>query len=101
MGGVCVICGSTDRLEFDHIDPTTKTFNIGKMWSASDAVIEAELQKCQLLCYAHHRQKSGAEITAKAKHGGWTWAVKRKCPCEKCELARIEYKRKNRKRRHR
>jgi hypothetical protein len=26
LGGACVECGATDRLEIDHVDPATKSF---------------------------------------------------------------------------
>jgi 5-methylcytosine-specific restriction endonuclease McrA len=58
LGGQCVSCGSTERLEFDHIDPSTKSYNIGKMWSLSQAKLVSELDKCQLLCYDCHRVKT-------------------------------------------
>lgn len=49
-------CGSTDRLELDHIDPTKKVSH--KIWSWSAAKREAELVKCQVLCYDCHKKKS-------------------------------------------
>lgn len=61
LGGKCVVCGTTEGLEFDHIDPETKTMSIGKMWHASKARLELELTKCQLLCSTHHDEKSRRE----------------------------------------
>lgn len=29
LGGVCVVCGTTDGLDFHHVDPSTKSFTIG------------------------------------------------------------------------
>jgi len=50
LGGRCVRCGSTDELEFDHIDPETKVFAVGSdMSRAWDKLVEEAL-KCQLLC---------------------------------------------------
>jgi 5-methylcytosine-specific restriction endonuclease McrA len=60
LGGKCAKCGSTDRLEFDHIDPATKSFALSSH-AATDAEFFEELKKCQLLCYKHHREKSGLE----------------------------------------
>lgn len=57
-GGRCVQCGATDNLEFDHIDAATKSATISKLWSMNDEIIEAELEKCQLLCHDHHMEKS-------------------------------------------
>src|SRR5690348_7168168 len=60
-GKCCVICGSTDRLEADHIDPSTKDPQLKKgtsLWSWSDKRREAELAKCQVLCHEHHLAKT-------------------------------------------
>lgn len=35
LGGKCVRCGSTNDLEFDHIDPETKRFAVGSDMSKS------------------------------------------------------------------
>ena len=61
LGGVCVKCGSTDELEFDHVDRSTKIKSIGCMSSASKKLFEAELAKCQLLCSPCHLEKSKSE----------------------------------------
>jgi len=61
LGGICVVCGTSENLEFDHIDPATKdprlkiqgiNFNWNWVW-----VLE-EIAKCQLLCQQHHLEKS-------------------------------------------
>lgn len=31
LGGCCVRCGTTESLEFDHIDPSTKTATIARL----------------------------------------------------------------------
>lgn len=56
----CVHCGSTEPLELDHIDPTTKLINPRNFWSMSDKnpkKIE-ELAKCQVLCHDCHIKKT-------------------------------------------
>jgi 5-methylcytosine-specific restriction endonuclease McrA len=65
LGGRCSMCGSTAKLEFDHIDPASKTINIAKLWTASRVRFEAEVSKCQLLCKACHIAKSQAEGSLK------------------------------------
>lgn len=76
LGGKCVVCGTTDDLEIDHIDPSQKSFNpaaLRRPWAET----VAELAKCQLLCEACHKAKHAA------KHG----SVKRYqkgCRCELC-----------------
>jgi len=43
LGEECVRCGSTDRLQFDHVDPTTKVFNVSlNLGNVSKAVLLEE-----------------------------------------------------------
>lgn len=44
-------------IDFDHLDRTTKTLDIGSMFSRGYnlSVIEEEASKCRLLCANHHR----------------------------------------------
>lgn len=58
LGGECVRCGATSDLQMDHIDRSTKSFEISKLWSVSKARYDAEVAKCQLLCRPCHRKKS-------------------------------------------
>jgi 5-methylcytosine-specific restriction endonuclease McrA len=51
-GGQCVQCGSTEALQVDHIHPETKESS--RIWSWSQARRQAELVKCQVLCYYCH-----------------------------------------------
>ena len=62
MGGQCVSCGTTDNLEFDHINPLDKSLNITNKLTLKNAylleeVLE-ELNKCQLLCEQCHSKKT-------------------------------------------
>lgn len=62
LGGKCVWCGSTENLEFDHIDASTKEIDISKMFrNRAKHTWQAELQKCQLLCRTCHKVKSRVE----------------------------------------
>jgi 5-methylcytosine-specific restriction endonuclease McrA len=58
LGGKCVKCGSVHKLEFDHIDPSTKSFTIASRPSASNKRFWEEIAKCQLLCEECHKRKS-------------------------------------------
>lgn len=57
--GPCVRCNTWRNLEYDHIDPKTKSFNI--KWSYSRKKLQKELAKCQCLCARHHRDKTSEE----------------------------------------
>ncbi len=62
FGNKCNYCGSEEELDFDHIDPDTKSFPVGKrLVSASWKVLEEELNKCQLLCRICHKEKTYQE----------------------------------------
>lgn len=61
LGGKCVGCGSKKRLEFDHIDPSTKMFNISESAGRTMESFLEEVDKCQLLCHPCHVEKSVGE----------------------------------------
>lgn len=67
LGGKCVECGSTKALEFDHIDPKTKSFNISAGYNKPKEVLEKELSKCQLLCNKCHIEKSKKDLKFRPK----------------------------------
>ena len=61
LGGKCVECGTTENLEFDHIDSNTKTRQVARILaSGSKKLVAEELAKCQLLCKEHHSIKTVA-----------------------------------------
>jgi hypothetical protein len=100
MGAKCVSCDSTERLEFDHIDRTTKTFEPRMLWSRSTDTILAELMKCQLLCYECHKLKTRMENTKTHAHGSYTLYKTYKCRCQPCKdanAARVKRQRANKK----
>lgn len=54
----CSKCGYKDHhaaLDFNHLDPSTKLFNIGPCASKPWHLIEAEMAKCEILCSNCHR----------------------------------------------
>lgn len=84
-GGVCASCGSADRLEIDHINRSDKSMQPTAIWSRSRAIREAELAKCQVLCYDCHRTKTITESsTAKC---GQIGMYNKGCRCELCKEA--------------
>ena len=72
MGGKCVECGCTETLEFDHIDPSTKSFNIAAGYTKPKETLLAEVAKCQLLCNKCHieKTKKDSKFCPKSMLGG-------------------------------
>ena len=92
LGGHCTVCDSTDNLEFDHIDETTKIFNIGGNLLKSEKELVSELDKCQLLCHDCHLTKTLAHKGHnRATHGTYTMYNNHKCRCKQCRLAWAAY----------
>lgn len=88
LGGKCAVCGSTDRLELDHINRSTKTMDLGHLWSVSKVRYLAELKLCQALCKQHHRNKTSRELSV--PHGGGV-SGKRNCRCDLCRPVKNAY----------
>lgn len=94
-GGVCARCGSSDRLEVDHIDRSLKTMSPTRLWSRCEEIRNKELVNCQVLCNSCHKEKTAAEryvenpcgIYAKYKSG---------CRCDLCRAANAARARKQR-----
>jgi 5-methylcytosine-specific restriction endonuclease McrA len=95
-GKACRQCGSTERLEVDHIDPADKISH--NVWSWTEARRAAELQKCQVLCHVCHKLKSAAELR-KPIHHGTPWGYQKGCRCRPCTDAFVGATRERRKRR--
>ena len=62
----CVKCGESDPvvLEFDHIDPSRKLFSIsqGYMGGQPWRNVQAEIDKCQVLCANCHKRRTAAQF---------------------------------------
>lgn len=56
----CKVCGLDDPLvlEFDHRDPKTKVYNVTDMYQLSESKIQAEIDKCDILCANCHRRRT-------------------------------------------
>ena len=77
LGGKCASCGSTENLQFDHIEPSSKSFSIMSKWKLPLEEIKSELDKCQLLCSKCHLQKTAKDLTWE-ENIGTTRAEKRR-----------------------
>ena len=58
LGGKCVKCGTTHNLQFDHIKREEKKYNITEKLTIKFDNLKEELDKCQLLCYDCHLEKT-------------------------------------------
>jgi hypothetical protein len=59
LGGKCRICGynkCSEALDFHHLDPSTKLFEISGSHSRKWSVLQTELDKCVLICCRCHRE---------------------------------------------
>ena len=81
-GKHCAVCGSIEDLELDHIDRSTKISN--RIWSWSEPRRLAEIEKCQVLCAIHHKEKTRAENLKSVTHGDYSRGYSRGCRCEAC-----------------
>jgi hypothetical protein len=95
LGGKCVKCGSKENLEIDHIDPSTKLYNVSsrcRCFSWDEILLE--VKKCQLLCESCHNEKTILDLGNKpaiGTHG--TLSSFRYCKCDLCRKANNEYMR--------
>lgn len=80
QGGVCVKCGSSDRLEIDHVDPASKEIESSRVWDRRAEVRDRELAKCQVLCKPCHEAKNATEQPAQHGRNGYV----RGCRCKTC-----------------
>lgn len=101
IGNACVICGSLENLEIDHVNRKDKSFNITSEWSSkSQLEIETELKKCQPLCSGCHKTKTAKELSIdkmkEPSHGSiYAW-MKKKCLCDVCTASKNEWNAKRR-----
>ena len=61
MGTVCKHCGTSDKLHYHHVDPSTKEFNVGRELNRKWKVLKAELDKCIVLCASCHSKHHAKE----------------------------------------
>lgn len=85
----CVVCGTTESLEVDHIDPTQKVSH--RIWTWAIPRRDAELAKCQILCTEHHKEKTRAQRPV-PEHGTVSRYSSKahKCRCDLCRKANAQ-----------
>lgn len=85
LGGRCTVCGSTDDLEFDHINPATKSFTISGNEQYGWDKIVGEVAKCQLLCDGCHEKKTAVDLGFRIRaHGSPSMYRHHGCRCATC-----------------
>lgn len=88
LGDKCSKCGSTDRLEFDHIDPATKVRPLMRLALAKPSKWEAELAKCQVLCHECHWDKTRQDRSlVKGGTHGTRNTYNHGCRCDLCRAS--------------
>lgn len=92
LGGSCINCGGTEKLEFDHIMPDDMSFRIGHRTDYSLETLLPELQKCQLLCKKCHYVKTISDRNySELKHGTRRMYLNHGCRCPDCREANTVY----------
>ena len=81
----CEDCGSVDRLELHHKDPSQKEHHV--IWSWSEKRRNAEIAKCAVLCKACHLKAHGKKL---GRTCGKISTYKAGCRCELCTIANSE-----------
>lgn len=82
----CVVCGSTERLELDHVDRSKKVDHA--IWSWTGEKRAAEIAKCQVLCKPCHWEKTKRDMGYGLTHGT-VWGYDRYvCRCGPCTAAK-------------
>ena len=87
-GRSCEHCGSDYRLNIHHVNPEDKVSH--RIWSWKDNRIEAELEKCIVLCDKCHRQFHNPRTVT---HGSITMYKRYRCRCDDCRKANASYER--------
>lgn len=95
LGNKCVTCGSTLKLEVDHIDHKNKNFTIfSSTWDRPWEETKEELNKCQLLCKNCHLRKTVKDrnyVFVKDTDIHGTLSSYRYCKCDQCRKAKSDW----------
>lgn len=85
----CVVCGSIENLELDHIYNVLKVSH--RIWSWSEERRLNELDVCQVLCKDCHNKKTIAHRQQFNAPCGTEKCYNRGCRCDKCREAHRQY----------
>jgi hypothetical protein len=86
----CAFCGSVEKLELHHLDPTKK--EASAVWSWSEEHRNNELDKCIVLCETCHKIETARQLSKPLVHGTRNAYRKKGCRCQVCkdEIARLQ-----------
>lgn len=90
LGGSCISCGAKNNLQFDHVMPDDKLFDISRNLELGLEKILPELQKCQILCRGCHKTKTSNDYGMNT-HGTIAMYQYGGCKCIKCKSAWAYY----------
>lgn len=79
FGGACQLCGydrCVTALDYHHVDPATKLFEISTGLNRSWSKVLAEAKKCVLICSNCHREIHSGLIPKEAVNACWVSKVK-------------------------
>jgi hypothetical protein len=86
LGGVCVICFTTQNLDFHHENSEEKKFTIAKGSSFSNERFWSEIDKCILLCKDCHHTQHTSTYPCGTPQKYW-----RGCRCDDCKAANSKH----------
>ena len=81
VGKSCKVCGSGEKLEIHHRDPSQKISHV--VWSWKKERMEIELAKCDVLCHFHHQQETATYL-------GRMWEGRPNLTCRKFSDSQVE-----------
>lgn len=90
LGDKCGACGSSGKLQFHHVDPREKSFDLSSEFAKPWGQLLVELKKCVLRCRPCHLKEHAA------KHGIGMY-TRHKCRCDICRTSWNAYCNKNKK----
>lgn len=96
LGGKCVDCCTEENLQFDHEDPSIRSFDITRNLNRRWEVLVVELDKCVLRCKPCHITKTkslgeyggGLNKIQTLVHGTAHAYTIFKCRCDNCKYAK-------------
>lgn len=97
-GGECKVTGTTDELEFHHLRPSEKSFDVSHVMSHSMEDLMAEADKCALICAEIHRkihielERRMAPMVASGLYTPAELAAHKDLLCERITMREIKQK---------